>query len=118
QSLLGRRQLRTIIAARKQVAVAIRRHLDRGVPEAALHQLEWEFEAAIDAPVDAPASIEVAQRMQAAVLGSSPCVDYARTDLGRSVGAIDDSRPIVGIATSVREREIVFTLRAGELPLS
>src|SRR5438552_18980377 len=38
--------------------------------EPALHQLERQFEPAVDAPVDAPRCIEVAQRMQASVLRS------------------------------------------------
>ena len=36
------------------MAVAVRRHLNRRVPETGLHQLKRQLEAAIDAPVDAP----------------------------------------------------------------
>src|SRR5262249_55641601 len=59
------RQFGTIVTAREQVPVAVGRHLNRAMTKARLHHLEREFEAAIDAPVDAPAGVEMAQRVQA-----------------------------------------------------
>ena len=69
ECFLGRRQFGAIVTARKQVAVAVGRHLDRGVAEPRLHHLERQLEAAIDAAVDAPRRIEVPQAVQAGVLG-------------------------------------------------
>src|SRR5262249_14301166 len=54
QGFLGCGQLGAVVGAREQVAVAIGRHLDRGVPEAALHELEGKLEPTIDTAVDAP----------------------------------------------------------------
>jgi hypothetical protein len=51
---LGCRKLGTVILARKQVAVDVRGHGDRGVPESMLHHLERQPQAAVLAPVDAP----------------------------------------------------------------
>ena len=70
--LFGRRQLGAVVAARKQVAVGVRRHLDRGVTEPRLHHLERQLEPAVDAPVDAPGGVEVAEAVQAGILGP-PC---------------------------------------------
>jgi hypothetical protein len=47
-------ELGAVIGAWEKMAVTVRRHLDRGVPETGLHQLKRQLEAAIDAPVDAP----------------------------------------------------------------
>src|SRR5262249_61054174 len=47
------------------MAVAVRGDLDRGVPKTGRHHLEREFESAVDAAVNAPAGVEVAQRVKA-----------------------------------------------------
>ena len=70
--LLGRRQLAAVVAARKQVAIGVRRHLDRGVTEPRLHHLERQLEPAVDAPVDAPRGIEMAEACRPGYF-ASPC---------------------------------------------
>jgi hypothetical protein len=60
----------------------------------------------------------VPQRVQPAVLCSSPRVDHAGCDLSRTVGAMNDFHPMVRIAASVGEGEIEVALGAGQFPLS
>ena len=48
------------------MAITVGRHLNRGVAQAGLHDLERQFEPAVDFPVDAPRRIEVAQRVESA----------------------------------------------------
>jgi hypothetical protein len=69
------RQLGAIVTAREQVAVGVRRHLNRGVAEACLHYLERKLEPAIDAPVDAPGGIEVAEAMEAGIFRLAVGID-------------------------------------------
>ena len=75
EGLLGFRHLRGIIAAGEEMPVAIGRHLNRGMPEPGLHQLERQFQAAVGAAVDAPRRIEVAQRMQPRIFRTPLSVD-------------------------------------------
>jgi hypothetical protein len=65
------------------MAITIRRHLDRGMAKAALHQLERQLEATIDAAVDAPAGIEMAQGMEARIFCLPMLVGDAGRDLDR-----------------------------------
>ena len=63
QSLSGSPQLCAVVATREQMAVAIRGHRDRGMAESGLHEPEGQFESAVDATIDAPAGIEMAERV-------------------------------------------------------
>ena len=54
QRALRGRELSAVVPALEEVAVAVGRHLDAGVPEPVLHVLDREPETAILAPVDAP----------------------------------------------------------------
>ena len=51
--------------------------------EPRLHQLERQFQTAVDAAVDAPRGVEVAQAVQALVLGAAMLVDNTGGDLHR-----------------------------------
>jgi hypothetical protein len=77
---LGGRQLRGVIAAWKQMPVNICRHLDAGVPEPALHHLDRQFEAAVGPAIDAPRSIEMAERMQPGIFGAAALAPEANRD--------------------------------------
>ena len=50
QELFRRGKLGTIITVRKQVAVDIRRHLDRRVAQAVLHHLKRQLQSTLGAP--------------------------------------------------------------------
>jgi hypothetical protein len=105
ECLLGGGQLRTVIAAREQMAVTVRRHLDRGVPQARLHHLERQFEPAIDAAVDAPRRIEVAQAVQAPILcAPTMLVGDAGGDLDRNESTPNDVEIIGDFAVAIRKR--------------
>jgi len=54
------RKFGATVAAREQVTIGVRRHLNRGVAEACLHHFERQFESAVDAAVDAPRGVEMA----------------------------------------------------------
>jgi hypothetical protein len=84
------------------MAVAIRGYLDRGMAEPALHHLQRQFEATIDAPVDAPRRVEVAQSVQSHILR------LAR--LGSNI-----SRDLDGVQPALEE--IVMLIRFGLLAL-
>ena len=73
ERLFGRRQLGAVVTARKQVAVSVGRHLDGGMSEPRLHDLERQLKPAVDAAVDAPGRIEMAQAVQAGILGAATC---------------------------------------------
>jgi hypothetical protein len=64
----GRGHLGAVVAARKEMAVAVGCHLDRRVAEPRLHHLKRQFQTAIGAPVDAPRRVEMAQRVKAGIL--------------------------------------------------
>ena len=78
QHPLCRRQLAAVVTARKQVAVGVGRHLDGGMSEPRLHHLERQLEPAVDAAVDAPGRIEVAQAVEAGILGAAIAVDHTQ----------------------------------------
>jgi hypothetical protein len=59
-----RRRKFAVIPAGKQVAVPIRRHLNRRMTQTALNQLDRQFQAPVSPAVDAPRGVEMAQRMQ------------------------------------------------------
>jgi hypothetical protein len=103
KSLLGCCQLRAIVAARKEMTVAIGRHLDRGVTETALHQLQRKLEAAVDASVDAPRRVEVAQGMKARVLRSTAPINDAGRDLDRVQCAPNDVEVVGDPAVAIRK---------------
>src|SRR5262249_62229617 len=86
------------------------------MPEPCLHELEREFEAALDAPVDAPRRVEVAQRMQSSVLCFPPCVSHTRSDLRGVKGTFNNVLPTGETAVRVGEGEAEFALGAGQLP--
>ena len=88
------------------MAVGVRRHLDRGVTEPRLHQLERQLEPAVDAPVDAPRGIEVAQAVQALVFGAAVLVDDTGRDLRRMEAALDDRVAVLDAAAAVGEDEV------------
>ena len=69
------------------MAVDVGGHLDRGVTEPRLHQLERQFEPAVDAAVDAPRGVEVAQRVQALVFRAAMLIDDTGGDLRRMKAA-------------------------------
>jgi hypothetical protein len=61
--------------------VVVGRHLDGGMAETGLHHLERQFEAAIDAAIDAPARVEMPERVQPGVFGSVTTRSHAGCDL-------------------------------------
>src|SRR6266540_4240329 len=97
--------------------VHVRRHLNRSVAEPRLHHLERQFEPAINAAVYAPRRIEVAQAVQALVLGLAVSIDDTGRDLGWVKCALDDAAAVVEAAETVREAEVVLVLAAGDFDL-
>ena len=97
------------------MAVAVCRHLHRGVTEPGLHHLERQFEPAIDPPVDAPGGIEMPQAVQAGVFRLARCCDDAGGNLRRMEAAIDDVGMAFDTAAAVGEDEPELALWAGEL---
>src|SRR5437763_12789765 len=57
-------KLSIVVVPRKQVPVGIHGHDNRCMSEALLHDLSRQFKAANRAPIDAPARIEMPQRVQ------------------------------------------------------
>ena len=55
-------------------------HLARGMTEPGLHQLERQLEAAVDAAVNAPARVEMAQVMQAGIFRLAAGINYTGGD--------------------------------------
>ena len=49
--------------------VPVGSEVDGGVTQPLLHYLDWQFEPAVEAAIDAPRGIEMSKRMQALVLG-------------------------------------------------
>ena len=96
------------------MAVDVRRHLDGGVPEPRLHHLERQFEAAVDAAVDAPRRVEVPQAVQAGVLRLAAAVTTPAAICAGMQAAVDDVGEVLDVAGAVREDEIKLALRAGE----
>jgi hypothetical protein len=100
------------------VPIGVRAHLNRSVTEPRLHHLERQFEPAVDAPVDAPRGVEVAQRVQPSVLGVAIGIGDAGLLHQRDETTFDDAGVIVDVAGVVGEDEILFALRAGETMLA
>ena len=75
------------------------------MPEPRLHHLERELEPTVDLPVDAPRRVEMAEAVQALVLGAPVPIDDAAGDLGRVEAALDDAVPVIDVALAVREGE-------------
>src|SRR5215469_13274520 len=82
--------------------------------EPCLHHLERQLEPAVDAPVDAPGSVEVAQAVEARILGSPIAVDDAGGHLRRMKAALDDRVAMLDASPAVGEDEIKRGLGAGE----
>src|SRR6516162_6993247 len=59
QRAFGKSELGAVVTAREQVAVTVRRDLDRGVAQSCLHDLQRKLEAAIGPAIDAPRGVEV-----------------------------------------------------------
>src|SRR6478672_2088148 len=88
--LLCRRKLRPVVVSRKQMAVDISGHLNPGVTETMLHDLERKPETAVLPPVDTPGSVEVSERVHARVLGLAVLGHDASGDLRRLQPALHD----------------------------
>src|SRR5262245_11098311 len=88
------------------------------MPEPRLHHLERQLEAAIDAPVDAPGGVEVAQAMQAVVFRFAVSGNDAGRDLRRLKSLIDDDKPGLHTSAGTGEHEIKLASWADELPLA
>ena len=71
--------------------------------EPRLHQLERQFEPAVNAPVDAPRGVEVAQAVQALVFCTAVLVDDTGGDLRRMESALDDRVAVLDAAADVGE---------------
>src|SRR5262249_2405541 len=107
-----------VVAARKEMRVAVRSQRDGRMPEPLLHQLERQFQPAVLLLVDAPRSEEMSEAMQAgvfwpAILGHDASGDLRREEPARENVLIDRDR-----AAPRREREAEFTLRALQPPLA
>src|SRR5262245_4228324 len=95
------------------MAVAVRGDLDRGVPKTGRHHLEREFESAVDAAVNAPAGVEVAQRVKA-VFWLAAGGDDSGLDLRRCQHALPQARVIDWLVVAGAEHQ---SLRgAGQAP--
>src|SRR5262249_30427726 len=117
ECLLGGRKLAAIIAAREQVAVGIRGHLNRGVAKPSLHHLERQLEAAIDAAVDAPRGVEVAQGVQALVFRTAMLIDDTGGDLHRMQPALNNGVAMLDIAAAADKYDALVVLRTGDTVL-
>ena len=117
EGVRGRRQLRPSIGRREEVAVGVGRDLDRGVPEPGLHHLQRQLQAAIDAAVDAPAGIEMPERMQG-ILRLAVRIDDASRDLHRVQAGIHDVGPALDAAIAVGEDQVELALRTSEAVLA
>src|SRR5262249_25435818 len=102
ERLLCGRQLSAVVSAREQVAVGVRRHLNRGVAEARLPPLERQFESAVEAPVDAPRGVEVPEAVQAGIFRLAVAVDHACRYLRRMKPTLDDRVAVLDSAPAVR----------------
>src|SRR5262245_49440864 len=113
-----RRKLRTIIAAREQVAVGVRRHLDRGMTEPRLHDLQRQFEPAVEASVDAPRGVEMAEAVEPGVFRAAVSIDNTGLDQrrkqampGHVVIALDMTLGVGEHETRIATRETVLPQR-------
>src|SRR5262249_35166272 len=89
-----------------------------GVAETVLHHLERQLEATVDTPIDAPAGVEVTQRVEPAVLRLAVLGEDAGGHLHRTERAVDDIGMALDAALSVRKNQVDIAFRAGELPLA
>jgi hypothetical protein len=76
-----RRQLVVRIERWEQVPISVGGHRQRRMPESRLHRLERQLQPAIDAPIDAPARVEMPQAVQPLILRAPVLIDDARLDL-------------------------------------
>ena len=86
--------------------------------EPRLNHLERQFEPAVGAAVDTPRGVEMAQRVQPAILGAAVRLDYTGRDLGRLERTPDDVGESGRLAGQVGEGEIERARRTSELPLA
>src|SRR5215472_9345290 len=84
------------------------------MPEPGLHHLKRQFEAAVGAAIDTPRGVEVAQRVQAGILGSALAIDHASGELRRLQTVLDDAVAVLDAAEAVREHEVQTVARARE----
>ncbi len=63
--------------------------------EPRLHHFHWQFEAAIDAPVDAPRGVEVPQAVEALVFGLAMAIDDTGHGLRGLERALDDGDAVI-----------------------
>ena len=118
ESAFGGSKFMTIIAGRKQMPIGICRDDDRGMPEAFLHQLKRQFEPSIGSPVDAPAGIEMPQRMEPRVFALPARVHDAGSDLRRPPSVSHDVFMPDDAPTAGREHEPERARRASQLPFA
>src|SRR5215467_10395305 len=116
--LLSCSQLRTIITRWKQVPITVGGHLDRGVTEPGLHQLERKLEPAIDPAVDAPARVEMAQSVQAGIFRLAWRGDNTCRNLCRDKSAINDVGMTLHIAPAVWEDQVKLAFWAHQTVLT
>jgi hypothetical protein len=104
------------------VAVGVRRHLNSRVAWSVLHYLERQTQTAVLSAVDAPARIEVPQRVQAWILGDRLAVLAADRetggDLRRTQAAHDDVDMVLDVAGPGGKHEAEPALWTSKLPLT
>jgi hypothetical protein len=121
ESLAENRPLRgrhfgAVVTTRKQVPVAVGGPRDQRMPEPGLYYIERQFEPTIGFPVDAPARLEVAQRVHAGIFDLAVLGDESGLDHGRLQPAGQNVCQLLDLAGAVRKHEIAG--RAGQLPLA
>src|SRR5262245_60375153 len=83
-----------------------------------LYHLERQLESTINALVDAPGGVEVAQAVKSFVLRPAVLIDHTGGNLCRLEAARNDGGALLDAAPAVREDEAELPVRAGEAMLA
>src|SRR5215831_5142660 len=98
------------------MAVCVHGHGDGGVAQSLLYDLGRQLQAAIGSPVDAPARIEMAERMEASVFRAAVFRCHLGGNLGGDQAAPDDVLKARDGAFGGWENKIMLALGTRELP--
>src|SRR5215831_10343581 len=98
--------------------VTVGGHLNAGMTEPALDNLDRQLETTVCPPVDAPRGIEMAQRVQARVLDGSVLGDDAGGDLRRVPSHFYDRCKRDRSPLAARKHQSGFVARGGQPPFT